>query len=83
MVRPGLDLICRHKPHTTVRVNQSQELERTRAAAFQSNEWSRTNIRPSLGARESTFIDPNWSSKKISRSQSSQPEDSKVRSRQK
>lgn len=58
-------------------------LERTRAAAFQSKEWPRTNIRPSLGARESTFLDQNWKSKKISRSQSSQPEDSEVRSRQK
>ena len=73
MVGPGLDLICRHKPRTIVRVNQSQELERAREVAVQSKEWSRTNIRPSLGARESTFIDPNGKSKKICRSQSSQP----------
>lgn len=68
-VRPGLDLIYRYKPHTTVKVNQSQELEGTSEAAVQSKEWPGTNTRPSLGAREPTFIDPNGKSKNRCRSQ--------------
>lgn len=67
MAEPGLDLMCKCKPHTTA---QSQEL-------------LRTIIKPSLSTRVSTFIDPNGKSKKICKSQLSQPEHRKMRSRQK
>lgn len=52
MARPGLDLMCKCKPHTTA----------------QSQEQLRTNKKPSLCPRVSTFIDPNGKSKKICRS---------------
>lgn len=72
MGRPGLDLICKHIARTTVRVNQSQELERTREVAVQSKEeWSSTNTRPSLLATVH-IIDPTGKRQEIGRGQSSQ-----------
>lgn len=72
MGRPGLNLICKHIPCTTVRVNQSQELERTREAVVQNKEeWSSTNIRTSLLAIVH-IIDPNGKGQKLGRGQPSQ-----------